>query len=73
MGVKLSLVRSLHVIRQSGKGMLDSLLAVLWTFWAAAVDEPVPPSSPHLRDHQRWYLEATRAWLASRLASGHAR
>jgi Ser/Thr protein kinase RdoA (MazF antagonist) len=52
---------------------VDSLLAVLWTFWAAAVDEPVPPSSPHLRDHQRWYLEATRAWLASRLASGHAR
>jgi aminoglycoside phosphotransferase (APT) family kinase protein len=47
---------------------VDSLLAVVWTFWAVAVDEPAPHGSPHLRDHQRWYLEASRGWLERRLA-----
>jgi hypothetical protein len=47
---------------------VDSLLAVLWTFWAVDSVEPVPPGSPHLRDHQRWYLETTRGWLSRRLA-----
>jgi Ser/Thr protein kinase RdoA (MazF antagonist) len=48
---------------------IDALLAVLWTFWAVEAYEPVPHGSPHLRDHQRWYLEATRAWLTARLGS----
>jgi len=47
---------------------IDAFLAVLWTFWAVAAHEPVPHGSPHLRDHQQWYLDTTRAWLASRLA-----
>jgi hypothetical protein len=48
---------------------IDALLAVLWSFWAVAVREPVPISSPHLRDHQRWYRDVTRAWLTERLAA----
>jgi hypothetical protein len=48
---------------------VDSLLAVIWTFWAVAVDEPGPHGSPHLRDHQRWYLDVTREWLSRRLAA----
>jgi hypothetical protein len=48
---------------------VDAFLAVLWTFWAVAAFEPVPHGSPHLRDHQRWYLDTTRSWLSARLAS----
>jgi hypothetical protein len=46
---------------------IDALLAVLWSFWAVAVLDPVPHGSPHLRDHQRWYLDTTRTWLERRL------
>ena len=54
--------------REVDPAAIDSLLAVLWSFWAAAVHEPVPHGSPHLRDHQRWYLDTTREWLTARLA-----
>lgn len=47
---------------------IDALLAVLWTFWAGAVRQPVPQFSPHLRDHQAWYLGVTEAWLRERLS-----
>jgi hypothetical protein len=47
---------------------IDAFLAVLWTFWAVAAFEPVPHGSPHLRDHQQWYLDTTRRWLSRRLA-----
>jgi hypothetical protein len=49
---------------------IDSLLAVLWSFWAVAVEKPTPASSPFLRIHQRWYLDVTEDWLRDRL--GHA-
>ena len=32
----------------------------------AAADEPVPPTSPYLRDHQRWQGEVCWAWLCER-------
>lgn len=46
---------------------IDSLLAVLWSFWAVAKTRPVPEHSPHLRDHQQWYLDVTEEWLRDRL------
>ena len=46
---------------------IDSLLAVLWSFWALAKTRPVPERSPHLRDHQQWYLDVTEEWLRHRL------
>jgi hypothetical protein len=49
---------------------VDSLLAVLWSFWAVARWQDVPSRSPHLRDHQSWYADVTRAWLTSRLSAG---
>jgi Phosphotransferase enzyme family len=48
---------------------IDSLLAVLWSFWATTVDAPGPESSPFLRHHQRWYLDATEEWLRDRLST----
>ncbi len=47
---------------------IDSLLAVLWSFWAVAKTRPVPEHSPHLRDHQQWYLDVTEEWLRDRLS-----
>jgi Ser/Thr protein kinase RdoA (MazF antagonist) len=51
---------------------VNCLLAVLLTHWACALEEPVPPGSPHLRDHQAWYFDVTRRWLEERLASASA-
>jgi Phosphotransferase enzyme family len=47
---------------------IDALLAVLWSFWAATVDNPAPQHSPFLRHHQRWYLDVTEEWLRDRLS-----
>jgi hypothetical protein len=59
-----------HVLaRDVDPHAIDAFLAVLWTFWAVAAFEPVPHGSPHLRDHQRWYLDTTRSWLGRRLAA----
>jgi hypothetical protein len=48
---------------------IDCLLAVLWTFWEVQRHEAAPAFSPHLRNHQAWYADATAAWLTQRLAS----
>jgi hypothetical protein len=48
---------------------IDALLALLWSFWAVGIRQPVPAGSPHLRDHQRWYEQVTRGWLTERLSS----
>lgn len=47
---------------------VDTLLAVLWSFWADHRLREVLPSSPHLRNHQAWYADVTRDWLSERLA-----
>jgi hypothetical protein len=46
---------------------IDALLATLWSHWAVEAFQETPHSSPHLRDHQRWYLDVTRDWLTERL------
>ena len=45
---------------------IDAVLALAAGYFLASADEPVPPTSPHLRNHQRWYGEACWAWLAAR-------
>jgi hypothetical protein len=52
---------------------VDALLANLWLYFAKAMDQPVPEFCPHLRDHQRWYAEATADWLSRRLLRDWAR
>ncbi len=46
---------------------VNAFLANLWLYFTTRMDDPVPPFSPHLRDHQRWYAEATEGWLRARL------
>lgn len=62
------LLREHPLSRDVEPGAIDALLAVLWSFWAVAATHPVPSHSPHVRDHQTWYLETTESWLRERLA-----
>lgn len=45
---------------------VDAWLAMLCGFMLEARDRPVPPTSPYLRVHSRWWSEATWSWLAQR-------
>lgn len=45
---------------------IDIVLALLVGFFLSTCDQPVPPTSPHLRDHQRWQGEVCWDWLAQR-------
>jgi aminoglycoside phosphotransferase (APT) family kinase protein len=45
---------------------VDVVLALLTGYFFKQCDEPVPPTSPHLRDHQRWQGEVVWTWLCER-------
>ncbi|MEZ5097454.1 MAG: phosphotransferase [Nocardioides sp.] len=45
---------------------VDATLALLTGFFMRQSAEPVPPTSPYLRQHQAWCAEATWGWLSSR-------
>lgn len=45
---------------------VDAWIASLCGFMLEARDRPVPPTSPYLRVHSRWWSEASWAWLAHR-------
>ncbi len=45
---------------------IDILLALISGYFLKHRDDPVPNSSPYVRQHQAWYAAATWAWLASR-------
>jgi Phosphotransferase enzyme family len=45
---------------------VDIFLALITGYFLRQSDEPVPPTSPHLRDHQRWQGEVCWDWLVER-------
>lgn len=45
---------------------VDVVLALLTAYFLRQSDEPVPPTSPHLRDVQAWQGEVTWDWLCAR-------
>jgi hypothetical protein len=45
---------------------VDRVLALICGYFLRQADEPVPATSPHLRDAQRWQGEVVWAWLAER-------
>jgi hypothetical protein len=45
---------------------IDIVLALVAGYFLRQRDEPVPSSSPYLRQHQAWCAEATWSWLAAR-------
>ena len=55
-----------RLLRDVPPDHVDRVLALLVGYFLRAGDQPVPPSSPHLRDHQRWQGEVCWAWLSER-------
>lgn len=45
---------------------LDAVLALITGYFVYSADLPVPPTSPHIRDAQRWQEQVCWAWLAER-------
>jgi hypothetical protein len=45
---------------------IDVMLALVTGYFFRQAEEPVPPTSPHIRDHQRWQGEVCWDWLAER-------
>ncbi len=45
---------------------VDAVLALLAGYFLRQGDEPVPPTSPYLRQHQAWQGEVVWDWLAER-------
>lgn len=45
---------------------VDIVLALLTGYFWRQADEPVPPTSPYIRDHQRWQGDVTWDWLCER-------
>lgn len=52
--------------RDADAEQVDAWLAMLCGLMLEARDRPVPPTSPYLRVHARWWSEAAWAWLAQR-------
>lgn len=45
---------------------VDIVLALLIGYFLKSADDPVPTTSPHIRDHQRWQGEVLWEWLCER-------
>ncbi len=45
---------------------VDRVLALVCGYFLRQADQPVPATSPHLRDAQRWQGDVVWAWLAER-------
>ena len=45
---------------------VDAVLALVIGYFFKSGDDPVPPTSPHIRDHQRWQGEVLWQWLCER-------
>ncbi len=54
------------LLRDAPSEAVDSLLALMAGYFLRAGCGPVPPSSPHVRDHQHWTGTICWLWLAER-------
>ncbi len=59
-------VAARELTRDADPDELDAWLAGVCGFMLSACQRPVPPTSPHLRTHQRWTAEAAWSWLSRR-------
>lgn len=66
-GLDADAVLAAHPLtRDADPDQVDGWLAMLCGYQLEARDRPVPPTSPYLRVHARWWSEAAWAWLARR-------
>jgi hypothetical protein len=55
-----------RLLRDVDPEAYDINLALYVGYFFTQCDLPVPPTSPHIRDHQRWQGEVCWDWLAER-------
>ncbi|GAA1939585.1 phosphotransferase [Nocardioides hwasunensis] len=55
-----------RLLRDVDAEALDINLALYVGYFLTQCELPVPPTSPHIRDHQRWQGEVCWDWLAER-------
>lgn len=61
-----SVLASRRLTRDVPPVSIDRVLALLVGYFLKSSDDPVPPTSPFLRDHQRWQGEVCWHWLCER-------
>jgi hypothetical protein len=61
-----AVLASRRLLRDVPSEAVDIALALVTGYFLSVCDQPVPPTSPHLRDHQRWQGEVCWEWLAER-------
>ena len=54
------------LLREVDPEAFDINLALYVGYFFSQCEQPVPPTSPHLRDHQRWQGEVCWDWLGER-------
>jgi hypothetical protein len=54
------------LLRDTPAEHVDRMLALVCGYFYKSADDPVPPTSPHIRDHQRWQGDVVWQWLAER-------
>lgn len=61
-----ALIRERPLLRDVPAEHVDIALALVVGYFLKQRDEPVPPSSPYIRQHQSWQGEVCWAWLCER-------
>ena len=61
-----AVIASRRLLKDVDPEAIDINLALYVGYFLAQCELPVPPTSPHLRDHQRWQGEVCWDWLAER-------
>ena len=61
-----AVIASRRLLRDVPPESIDIVLALVTGYFHRQADEPVPPTSPHLRDHQRWQGDVCWDWLQER-------
>jgi aminoglycoside phosphotransferase (APT) family kinase protein len=59
-----------RLLRDAPPEHLDRALAVICGYFLRSADEPVPPTSPYVRDIQRWQGDVVWEWLSERRGWG---
>ncbi len=61
-----SVIAERRLLRDVPADHLDRVLALICGYFLKSADDPVPPTSPYLRDVQRWQGEVVWDWLCER-------
>jgi hypothetical protein len=61
-----SVIAERPLLRDVPADHLDRMLALVTGYFLKSADDPVPPTSPYLRDAQRWQGQVVWEWLCER-------